>query len=139
MAKGRKTGGRQKGAVNKAAARAELAEISAKTGRTAQGTMALRMNFYMDKFEAYMAAARDVTLAPEVLARFLAAAEAYLDKAHDAAKDLGPYQAPRLSAVKVGGEAVLPGLTINLVNFKKEDCIPTRPLKEIEHETKLID
>jgi hypothetical protein len=132
--------GRKLGTPNKATQeiRAELAEIRQKTGRTSQGTMAYGMNYFMDLHERCLEAAR-MDAGAEAVNEALHKAQQYLRDALAVAKDLGPYEAPRLSAVKVGGGTVPPGLTVHVVNFKEEDCIPTRPLKEIEHETKLIE
>jgi hypothetical protein len=57
----------------------------------------------------------------------------YLDRAnqmaHDGqvfARDAAPYYAPRLTAVRVGGDAASAPLKIELVSFKASDCLPVR-------------
>jgi transposase len=49
-------------------------------------------------------------------------AEQYLGKAANFAKDLAPYEAPRLSSVRVGGNTEGP-LTINVLKFSEADCV----------------
>jgi hypothetical protein len=41
-------------------------------------------------------------------------------------RDAAPYFAPRLTSVKVGGDNGAGPLKIELVSFKREDCLPAR-------------
>jgi hypothetical protein len=125
MARGRKTGGRTKGTPNKATVvvRADLKEISDQTGRAGPTVIAYAMGYYFELFESCKAAASIPGIGPEEQWANMTLAETYLDKAAHFAKDLAPYQAPRLSSVKVGDPADDAPLQIKAVKFSEADCI----------------
>src|SRR5262245_56762120 len=93
MAKGRKTGGRQKGVPNKASIKRQ--EEIASSGATPLATIVKKMRFHLPIGEEQIAKGEEMDTGEVAKA---------LDKAAEAARDAAPYVHPRLAAIQHTGK-----------------------------------
>ncbi len=122
MAAGRKTGGRRKGVPNKVSAKI-MAEARA-TGKFPHEISLDKAREFRERELAFRRAANDPNVAPELQATYLRKADKLAIDGQVFCRDAAPYYAPRLSAVRMGGDANAPlggNINIRLIDYKAAD------------------
>ena len=85
-----------------------------------------RARIFFARELAYREAAEDPNIDPELQKLYIAKADELAQAGQVFCRDASPYYAPRLTALKAGGDVGAGPVQIELVNFRREDCLPAR-------------
>jgi hypothetical protein len=113
------------GAKNKAT-RERIAAATANGALLPHEIALERARVFYDREVAYRQAAQAPDIDPELQRNYILKADELAQASQVFCRDASPYYAPRLTAVKVGADTGAGPVQIELVNFRREDCLPAR-------------